>query len=93
MQRRPNLRLRPRNRSVPSCRPTQRKRAHGAMSVASYLRARVRGRAVCEDPVGWEREEASNQGMRLPMGASSSYLNGLAPSPPSVHEAFHVEGS
>jgi hypothetical protein len=31
---------------------------------------------------GVEQEEVSNQGMRLPSVVSSSYANGLAPSPP-----------
>ena len=58
-----------------------------ADDLASYVRARVRGRAACEDPV-WVRSERRrpNQGMRLTtmLCVDSSYAPGLTASAPVV---------
>ena len=78
---------RPRNSFVPSYRPIQRRAgSSGVLAMASYLRARVRGRAYirgseCKACV--EREEASNQTKWLPGTNNGLQLYaGLAPSPP-----------
>lgn len=57
----------------------------GACAMASYLRARVRGRAYIQGSeygVFLEREEASNHWERLPRTNGLELSAGLAPSPP-----------